>query len=332
MKVSIGTPTQTYGVVLPHLKKLLAITSVSRSAKQRLKWIDAYLRWGNARKVCRHFGISSRTFYRWYGRWQRLGICGLADQSRRPKRVRQSSIPWPTIALVERLRQANPAWSKYKIAEILKRDHGTALSPSTVNRIFHRRSLFWPSPMTKHRQAIRRWQIERKRAPLGLKGVSPGSLVEIDVKYLSVFSKTVYQFTAIDTCTRLKFIRIYSGRTAGCGERFIDALLNFFPFTIHHIQSDNGSEFLAECHAYLTKQGITHYFSKVKQPKQQGHVERTIQSDESEYWLWGNLTDTIEGLNRKADEWLTKWNTYRPHQALKYMTPMTYYQLNFASA
>lgn len=186
--------------------------------------------------------------------------------------------------------------------------------------------------MSKHRQAMRNWQIKRKRAPIHLKGASPGSLVEIDVKYLSVFGKTFYQFTAIDTCTRLKFIRIYSARTSTCGERFIEALLAFYPFAVNHIQSDNGGEFLAQCHAILEKHGITHYFSQTRQPKQQGHVEPTIQSDEYEYWLWGNLTDTVEALNRKADGWLSKWNTYRPHQALQYLTPMAYYQLNFASA
>lgn len=315
MKGSVGIPTQTYGVVLPHLKKLLAIPRVSKVAKQRLKWIDAYLCWRNARKVCRHFGLSSRTFYHWYNRWQQSGISGLENQSRRPKQVRRSAIHWTTINLVEQLRRENPAWSKYKIAHILKRDNDINLSPSTINRIFHRRSLFWPSPMTKHRQAMRHWQIERKRAPVGLKGAYPGSLVEIDVKYLSTFGRTFYQFTAIDTCTRLKFIRIYSSKTATCGQRFVEALLAFYPFAIHHIQSDNGGEFLAQCHGYLNLRNITHYFSQTRQPKQQGHVERTIQSDEAEYWLWGNLTDTAQSLNEQADKWLTKWNTYRPHQA-----------------
>lgn len=329
MHGSLGTST-TYGIVLPHLKQLLSIPKVSQGAKYRLRWMDAYERWGNARKVCRRFGISSRTFYRWQGRFKERGVRGLEDRSRRPHRMRRSMIPRETITLVIQLRRRYPAWSKHKISVILKRDHQLVVSPSTVNRIFHRYQLFWPSPMTRHRKALRKWGIARKRAPKELKTASPGSLVEIDVKYLIVFSTTFYQFTAVDTCTRSKFIRVYTRKTAKRGQAFLEELLVSFPFPIRHIQSDNGSEFLAECHQFLEDQGITHYFSYPQCPKQQGHVERTIQSDEYEFWMWGNLASTVEELNKKADDWVSTWNTYRPHEALQQLTPMAYYHKKFA--
>lgn len=329
MHGSVGTPT-TYGIVLPHLRQLLAVPKLSTAAKYRLRWIDAYKRWDNARKVCRRFGISSRTFYLWQDRFTKQGVRGLEDRSRKPHRMRSSMIPRETITLVTQLRRAHPTWSKHKISVILKRDHQVILSPSTVNRIFHRYQLFWPSPMTNHRKALRRWAIERKRAPKDLKTASAGSLVEIDVKYLTVFGTTFYQFTAVDTCTRIKFIRVYTRRTAKRGRAFLEELFASFPFPVRHIQSDNGGEFLADCHQFLEEHGITHYFSYPQCPRQQGHVERAIQSDEYEFWMWGNLASTVEELNHKADGWVRTWNTYRPHEALQQLTPMAYYHKKFA--
>ena len=53
-------------------------------------------------------------------------------------------------------------------------------------------------------------------------------------------------------------------------------------------------------------------------------VENTIKADEYEFWAWGNLSNTVEELNIKARQWMDKFNNYRPHQALNYLTPMEY--------
>lgn len=38
---------------------------LSKPARQRLQWFDYYKRCCNAAQVCRHFGISRKTFYKW---------------------------------------------------------------------------------------------------------------------------------------------------------------------------------------------------------------------------------------------------------------------------
>lgn len=228
------------------------------------------------------------------------------------------------------LRSDNKAWSKYKISEILKRDEGFIVSSSTVNRIFHDKNLFWSNPITPNQIGARKvWKIKRIRVPKGLRGACPGSLVEIDVKVLNRFGRTFYQFTAIDTCTKIKFIKVYSRKTARCGQMFIKEMLEFYSFRVRYINSDNGGEFLAECHAYLESKGIKHCFSRPRTPKDNPMVENTIKSDEYEFWAWGNLTDTVDGLNERAAYWMWKFNNYRPHQALNYLTPMEYFKRNF---
>lgn len=124
-------------------------------------------------------------------------------------------------------------------------------------------------------------------------------------------------------------MRIYSAKTAHCGEKFIKEMLNFYPFKIKHIHSDNEGGFLAKCHRFLEEKGITHYFARAKTPEDSPFVENTIKSDKYEFWLWGNLATTVVELNERAKQWMDKFNTYRPHQALNYMTPMEYYETNF---
>ena len=86
---------------------------------------------------------------------------------------------------------------------------------------------------------------------------------------------------------------------------------------------------MAECHLYLTKRRITHFFSQAYTPKDNPMVENTIKADKYEFWIWNNLASTVKELNQKAKFWMNKFNNYRPHQALQYMTPMEYYQTNF---
>ena len=50
----------------------------------------------NVRELCRRFGVSPTTGYKWLDRYQREGLAGLAERSRRPQ-----SSPLRTAAAVE---------------------------------------------------------------------------------------------------------------------------------------------------------------------------------------------------------------------------------------
>ena len=331
MKGSTGTPLGTYGAILPGAVRIARIHCPSRQAANRLRWMDHYRKHGSVALTCRHFGIGRSLFYKWQSRYEQLGLKGLETRSRKPLTVRHREIPLPIQAKIEKLRREYPAWSKYKLSVILARDHGTVVSPSSINRIFHDRNLFWASPLKRSKAARKGWRITRVRTPIGLKGLHPGSVVEIDHKVLNNLGQVFYQFTAIDTCTRLKFIRVYSRKTAHVGQLFVEALVGYCPFTVKCVQSDNGGEFLAECHDWLNEHSITHCFSRPRTPKDNPHVEATIKADEYEFWAWGNLATTVGELNVKADQWMETFNAYRPHQSLNYLTPQAFYETHYAN-
>ena len=55
----------------------------------------------------------------------------------------------------------------------------------------------------------------------------------------------LYQYTAIDDCTRYKVLVVYKKRTADNTLDFIDQVMDRMPFSIQRIQTDRGQEFFA---------------------------------------------------------------------------------------
>ena len=91
---------------IPGSRRLASIPKLSKKASQRLKWFDYYnCHGGNARLVCRYFGISPQTFYRWKKRYDPRHIQSLEDRSHRPRYVRQPSYSKELVEAVLGLRE-----------------------------------------------------------------------------------------------------------------------------------------------------------------------------------------------------------------------------------
>ena len=81
-------------------------------------------------------------------------------------------------------------------------------------------------------------------------------------------------------------------------------------------------------HQECVKRGIKHYFSHPRSPKDNSWIERLIQTTEYELWLFDEeLIPELTYINQKLEFWIGRYNTYRPHQSLNYLTPLEYYQL-----
>ena len=290
------------------------------NVRKRLKWIEYYKKTGNARKTCRYFGISPTTFYKWKKRYEKYGIEGLKNRSKRPHRVRQPQIEPEIEQLVITIRQKYPTWSKEKISAFMKKHLSIKISPSTIYRILKRHGLIEKTRKLKDNHKKRKQKGKKNRTRRGLRADKPGTIL-MDVKYLYWCGKTFYQFTAIDKFTRIGFAKVYSTKSSRNGKRFFRELEEYLPFKIERVQTDNGSEFLGELDEYLKKRGIDHYFSYPKSPKTNAHVERFIQTTESELWMIEGTEPTTEEMNKKLFEYLKVYNFLRPHQSLNYKTP-----------
>src|SRR5260370_13534549 len=97
----------------------------------------------NMWELCRRFGVSRKTAYKWLQRYREEGVSGLGDQSRRPK-----SSPHRTSARVEeevvQLRTEHPAWGGRKLRRRLeKRGVGEMRARGTTTEDVRRRGLWW---------------------------------------------------------------------------------------------------------------------------------------------------------------------------------------------
>jgi transposase InsO family protein len=295
---------------------------LSKEARLRLSWLTHYKKHRNATVTSRRFGISRNTLHKWAKRYSERGPRGLEDLSRAPKNRRASTVPWQTVELIVSIRKEQQAWSKHKIAVILKRDHGIMLSASTVGRIMKRKGLYDVRKSRKRSKAAKRRQ-QRLRAEWWMKNAFPGCLIQVDTKHLRFAGTKYYQFTAIDCFSRVAFCRVFSSASSNTAKMFLEELAEFMPFSLVALQTDNGSEFLKHFDKATEEKFITHYFSHPHCPKENAHVERKIQTTKYELWAFKEAY-TVKDLNELVDEWNHTYNYVRPHQALGYLTPVEF--------
>lgn len=322
MKGNVGVRTRI-GTILPGAGKIAKIISqTSRQANLRLKWIEYYDKKGNARAVCRHFGISPSLFYKWLNRYRLFGLAGLEDKSKRPQRLRRSNIPLEHIDLVRKLRKKYPYFSKYKLEVILRRDYGIILCSSTIGRIIKKYDLFFAPAYSAKKQRIKQ---TRNRLPKGFKAAKPGDLVQSDTKHIPFFGQKRYFYVISDCLTKMTSIHVSTSISSKQSCIAFEKAGKHIPYEIKNCQNDNGSENLLELGKYLEKNNINQYFTRPRTPKDNSFVERMIGTVEKEFIQQGNLAFDIKEQQRLIDEWLDEYHNFRPHQSLGYLTPSEYY-------
>lgn len=332
MKGIIGAHMRYKGFIVPRARYISRVSKadITGRAKVRLGWMDYYDRTGNARLTCRHFGITPDTFYRWRRRYQPQNLKSLEDdpKTRRPERVRT---PTTQVAIVERilsLREEYPRWGKEKIAVLLRKE-GYTISISSVGRTIKRlkdRGVLKEPPanfISSKKRFVRRAWARRKPEEYQVK--HPGDLVQIDTLDVRPLPDTVRkQFTARDTISKWDVVEVYRQATASIAAQFLDSLTRRAPFSIKAIQIDGGSEFKGEFEEECQKRGIMLFVLPPRRPDLNGCVERAQRTHTEEFYEVTDFSLDIATLNQELRAWETVYNTIRPHQALKYLTPLEY--------
>jgi len=147
----------------------------------------------------------------------------------------------------------------------------------------------------------------------------PGDLVQVDciTKYIDGIRR--YVISAIDYKSSFAYSYAYKTLTSANARDFFLKLQAVAPFTIIHIQTDNGAEFHKCFIEELDYQQLVHFWNYPKTPKSNGKIERynrTIQEEFVDYQL-GELRDNIHYFNAILTDWLIYYNTERPHFAHK---------------
>src|SRR3954465_1982224 len=232
----------------------------------RSKFLEHAKRIGTASSTCRYFGISRPKFYKWKKRFDELGAAGLADLSRRPRKS-PNETPRAVFSKLLYLRQ-NYHFGAGRIRDYLKRFHGIRISGATVQNILRKHGLGRLPANQKHQPHGKRWQ--RYEKP------QPGHRLQMDVKFLERIpgtKKRLYQFTAIDDCTRIRVLKIFDACNQRTAIRFMDDVLRRLPFRVQVVQTDNGAEFQSQFHWHLESRDIRHAYIRPGTPRLNGKVE-----------------------------------------------------------
>lgn len=316
-----------YGHILPGAIRIARLAEragqLTERAKHKLKILDWHFSHGrNNCLTARHFGITRRSLKLWQKKLKQFGPVGLNEKSKAPKTKRMPTTLPEIFFKIIKIRKQYPAWSKYKIRRILKRDYSIVASASNIGRILKRTSLIDKKKSEKRRKASLKLKL---RFPHGLSISKPGDMVQMDTKHIMLITgRRFYQFTAIDVLTKQRILRVYPSASSRNGRLFLDECIREFPFKIKAVQTDNGSEFQKEFDKRCKELKLTHYYTYARTPKQNSYVERSHGSDEKEFYQLGNVYQDCEAMNKKIQEWQNIWNNIRPHKALDYKTPSEY--------
>lgn len=272
----------------------------------------------NVSKTCRHFGISRQNFYKWSKRYEEHGEAGLCDQPKTPHNSPKATSK-DVISKVLYLRQ-NYHFGPGRISNYLERYHKIEIAQSSVHRILQRHNLSrLPSSHRKYERGTHKWKRYEKQ--------QPGHRVQVDVKFLERIpgsTKKLYQFTAIDDCTRIRVLKIFDSYNQKTAIQFIDEVIKRLPFRIMVVQTDNGAEFQSHFHWHLRDLDIQHVYIKPRTPRLNGKVERSHRVDNQEFYQLldtDGIGDNIILFNEKLREWEDYYNFHRPHGALDGQTP-----------
>jgi transposase InsO family protein len=131
--------------------------------------------------------------------------------------------------------------------------------------------------------------------------------------------KRLYQFTAIDDCTRIRVLKVFDACNQRTAIQFINDVRRRLPFRILTVQTDNGAEFQTQFHGHLHDLDIRHVYIRPRSPHLNGKVERSHRVDDQEFYQLldaDGIRNDIYLFNDKLKEWEDYYNYHRPHGAL----------------
>ena len=189
-----------------------------------LNWIKLYQQLAHAGKVCEHYGISRFTLRKWHKRYELLGEEGLYDEKCTPKNFPLQKRNETDENLIINLRKRN--LGARRIQSELKRLHNISFSTATIHKVLKKHTVAPLNIKRHYRKQVKSYSCK-----------VPGERVQMDVCKIA---NGLYQYTAIDDCTRYKVLALYKRRTAENTLDFLDQVLERIPFPIQCIQTDRG--------------------------------------------------------------------------------------------
>jgi transposase InsO family protein len=275
--------------------------------------------------LCREFNISRKTGYKIYERYEKCGMEGLSDRTRRPFRY-ANQLPDPVEAAIVRAKHDKPHWGARKIRERLLRQlpHAVKIPAcSTIHAVLDRHGLVAKAKRSRTRT---------EGTPLS-SGVSPNELWCTDFKgeFLLGNHHYCYPLTVSDHASR--YVLLCEAMESIKEKLVFPAFERLFQERglPRAIRSDNGVPFaspnglfnLSKLSVWWLRLGISIERIKPGHPQQNGRHERmhlTLKKEATRP-AGANLFQQ----QAKFDAFVEEYNHERPHEAIGMKFPAEIY-------
>jgi putative transposase len=293
---------------------------------ERLRFVARRLEGETMSSLCEEFGISRKTGYKIFGRYQRIGVTGLTDRSRRPHR-HANQLPVVVEKAIVGLKREFPHWGAPKIRERLSAKWPELQCPaiSTVHatldrhglvrrRSRHRRPRLAGTPLSQPVAVNRLWSADYK-----------GEFLLTNHRYCYPLTVTDFASRYLLACEALSTTK----------ERYAFTVFErvFEEFGLPEaIRTDNGVPF-ASAHALYGLSKLAVWWLRLGirieriapgHPQQNGRHERmhlTLKTEATR-----PAAANVLQQQQRFDAFQHQYNHERPHQALDMATPASRYQ------
>ena len=274
---------------------------------------------GNSRNfsaLCREFGITRKTGYKWIARSQNGET--MQNRSRKPHSVANRTAPEIEQQIVA-IRQTHPGWGARKILHVLGETEPCPPCVKTVNNILNRYHCIDKEESLKHMPHTRfekescneMWQVDFK-----------GEFRMQDGNYC-------FPLDIMDDHSRFAIRVEADTHTAG---RVIPTFREaFYEYGMpDSILSDNGAQFAGFRQGYtqfekwLMNHDVLPIHGRIKHPQTQGKIERfhrTMKQELLKHYIPTDIADAARALHA----WRDSYNCERPHEALGMKCPAAVY-------
>ena len=290
--------------------------------ENRIEFIELILRGDlSMAELCRRFGVSRKTGYKWWNRFQEEELLGLEDRCRRPLySPRKTSERMEKIIIKCRKKYT---WGGRKLRRRLKKMGATRTpASSTITDILRRNGLIDPLESKKHAPFVR------------FEHENPNDLWQMDFKghFAMKNKKRCFPLTVTDDHSRFNVaLRACANEK---GETVQSELINVFRCygLPKRILVDNGNPWgNSSGHSYtrfvvwLFRLGIKVSHSRPRHPQTSGKAERFHRTFEAEL-LKGRDFRHLKNCQEHFDPWRRIYNSIRPHESLDMDVPASRYK------
>ncbi len=304
-----------------HWREMATHFKISDKARLRLEWIIFYHTAGdkNAVVTAKQFGIARSVFYYWLSRFDEANMRSLEDTPSRPKTSR-AWLPDPLVLeRMLRLRKKFMHWGKEKLAVVYETDYGEKIASWQFQRMIETLKLYPPRKKNPYRGN----GAKKERITKAIRNTGD-CFFSLDSIILHDFGVRRYIITAVEHTTKIAYARVYPSHASAAAKDFLERLHYLMDGHIVFVLTDNGSEFAGEFEKTCQAKKLKRYFTRVQTPTDNPEVERFNRTLQEEWLNDGNWYQDIRDFNRALTQWLVIYNDVRPHETLKYKTPLQY--------